>query len=266
LIDLATDLYRKQPLLTTTALIHIALAILMIVGLAIDNRTILGLSPWIKPLKFAVSIAVYLVTTAIFLSYFPLQERLLSWASTVIASTMLLEIFLISLQSLRGTTSHFNVTNSFNAGVFTLMGIAVAVNTLAVALILLRFFFNPPALSIGYLWGIRLGLIAFIIGSIQGFLIASRMAHSVGGADGGPGLPFLNWSTRHGDLRIAHFVGLHGLQIIPFVGYIASGRNDIDRDASLSMLCVTCTAGLLMGVMLAALMQALAGKPLIEIK
>ena len=36
-------------------------------------------------------------------------------------------------------------------------------------------------------------------------------------------MPLTNWSSAHGDLRAAHFFGLHGLQILPLVAW-ASGR------------------------------------------
>ncbi len=265
MMEFISEVYRRQPVLAVAGIIHVSLALIMLLGLAIDSRSILGLNPWVKPLKFAVSLAVYLFTIALFMSYFPSGSRLLSLASVTIVVTIILETALISMQALRGTTSHFNISTPFDTAVFALMGIAIVVNTVALVGILWQFFTHPPNIAPAYLWGIRLGLIVFILAGLQGFMMASRGAHTVGAPDGGPGLPFVNWSTRFGDLRVAHFVGLHALQIIPFAGYLFSGGNNLENSSSLSIIAVFGVTGLIGGIMAWALAQALGGKPLIHI-
>ena len=46
----------------------------------------------------------------------------------------------------------------------------------------------------------------------------------MGAPDGGRGLPITGWSADHGDLRIAHFIGMHGLQVIPLLAWWMAWR------------------------------------------
>ena len=82
--------------------------------------------------------------------------------------------------------------------------------------------------------------------------MVSRLGHTVGGPDGGPGLPVLNWSTRHGDLRVAHFVGMHALQVLPLLAWY--GRLSV-RGTGLGALLYGALA-------VAVLVLALHGRPL----
>ena len=97
-----------------------------------------------------------------------------------------------------------------------------------------------------------MGLLFFIFFSLEGGLMLSLMSHTVGGKDGGTGLPLVNWSTKYGDLRIAHFLGLHSLQLLPLAGYhIARSKKQIILISVVYFL-----------VVMALLVQALKGIPL----
>jgi hypothetical protein len=73
-----------------------------------------------------------------------------------------------------------------------------------------------------YLLGIRFGLVYFTLFSFFGAYISQQAGHTVGAVDGTEGIVFLNWSKLFGDLRIAHFFGIHALQIIPLFAYLTT--------------------------------------------
>ncbi len=226
-------LWRVNAPLTLTASLMVVVLAALLVGLAVDPRQVLGAPLWLKPAKFAASIAVYSASLAWLFSYLPAFGRTRRVVGWITAVALLIEMVIITLQAARGTTSHFNVSTPLDGALFTVMGAAIVAQTLssiAVVVALFRQRFEDRALG----WSLRLGLALTIAGaSIGGAmtrptddqlveLAAGRGtiagAHTVGARDGGPGLPGTGWSREHGDLRVAHFLGLHALQVLPLFG------------------------------------------------
>jgi len=213
------DAWRRNPLLTGGAAGSFLLFLILAPAVLLDSTTILGINRWIKPMKFAISIAIFLATMAWLLGYLRGSERPVRRISWIMFATMAGELVLITMQSARGVRSHFNFDSPFDGLVFSLMGMLITINTVAAGWALYLFLRRPSDLAGASPAGVRLGLIIFIVASLQGFLMAGRLGHSVGIHDGSPGLPFVNWSTGGGDLRVAHFFGMHALQVLPLLGF-----------------------------------------------
>lgn len=254
------ELRHRDPLLFWTgALLLLALVVVTLISIG-DTRQILGLNPWIKPMKFMTSITIFLWTVAWFMpetAGTPFARAVVRWT---IAVAMVIEIVLITMQSARGATSHFNVASPFDAAVFGVMGTAILFNTAAMALFFAIIRRDTPPRRAGYIWGIRLGAAMFLLASFQGVLIITNNGHTVGAPDGGAGLPFVNWSTQYGDLRVAHFAGMHAMQSLPLLGFaldrmgLAAARNVV---VAAGILWLAVTGGLLL--------MALQGRPLLSL-
>lgn len=250
-------LWQTSPELITTAVLMLIVLAGAIVGLAVDPTVITGAPAWLKPAKFAASIAIYTVTLAWFFTFLPDRPRMrrrIGWAT---ALTMVIEMAIIGTQAWRGTTSHFNLATPLDATLFRIMGLAIVSQTLitiGVATALWRQRFDDAALG----WALRLGMCLTIAGALTGGLMARPSAaqlavarggapmtmagaHTIGAADGGPGLPGTGWSTEHGDLRVAHFFGLHAMQTLPFVALILARRR-LDSKVRVRLVLIAATS------------------------
>jgi hypothetical protein len=226
----------NRPLTVTVVLMLLTVAGTL-VGLVVDPRVITGAPAWLKPTKFAISISVYAATFVWLLTFVQGHRRVVKFVAWVTTAGLLVEMALIATQVVRGTTSHFNVSTPINGAIYYIMGMTVVcvwTANLILGIVLMRQRFPDPAFA----WALRLGALISFVGMSVAFLMtagptsAERAAakagngmpivgaHSVGVADGGPGIPILGWSTVGGDLRIPHFVGLHALQLLPLFGWL----------------------------------------------
>lgn len=265
-----------RPLMIFVGLMTVLIAAAA-VGVLMDERVLGGSPVWLKPFKFAVSFVIYGATMAWIISRMPDRRRWAWILGTIIVVASVIEMVIIVGQAARGTHSHFNVSTALNAALWSTMGIAIAVLWLATLVIAAfaarrRFGDRPFTLAI------RFGLLVALIGMGLGFLMtvptadqlqavesgatALAGAHSVGVADGGPGLPVTAWSTTGGDLRVPHFVGMHALQALPLLGWLlALPRLGLDERTRSRL--VTTGAAAYLGLVGLLLWQALRGQPLI---
>ena|SRR5688572_4374197 len=254
------ELRHRDPLLFWAgAAMLLALVVVTLISIS-DTRQILGLNPWIKPMKFMTSITIFLWTVAWFMPETENKPRARAIVRWTIATAMIVEIVCITMQSARGTTSHFNSRSAFDDAIFSIMGLGVVFNTTAMMLFLWIIRRDTPVSRSGYIWGIRIGVAMFLLASFEGVLIVMNNAHTVGAPDGGAGLPFVNWSTRYGDLRVAHFAGMHAMQGLPLLGFL------LDRARLTAARTVVIAVGILwLAVTGGLLVLALQGRPLVAL-
>ncbi|MEV4386317.1 hypothetical protein AB0J68_11515 [Micromonospora sp. NPDC049580] len=261
----------NRPLLILVCAMAV-LAVIATVGILVDPRVLTGAPIWLKPFKFAVSFVLYGATLAWMLSLLPRRSRIAERAVIVIVTVAVFENAWIVGQVIRGQTSHFNDTTALNTALFATMGAAIMVLFLAhlvigIVVLIRRIPDRVAATAVG--WGLGLSLLGMLAAvpmvlpmqdpGIEGI----SGAHSVGVADGGPGLPVVGWSTTGGDLRIGHFVGLHALQALPILTILLTRfATRLDARTRVRLLVV---AGGAYGVLTMLLTwQALRGQPLLR--
>jgi hypothetical protein len=243
------ELKARNGLLFHFGMANLGLALLFALLSRGDWPEVAGANAWYKPMKFALSIGLYALTMGWLLHELPAGRgtEAVGWLTV---AALGFEIAYIGLQAWRGQASHFNVSTPMYAGLYQLMALAATSVSVATLYVALRFFQEDfPALPMHYVWAIRLGLLLFVVFSLEGFVMGARLSHTIGGPDGGPGLPFLGWSRRFGDPRVAHFVGMHALQALPLLSWylLKSVRGTLAASALYGLLAVYVLAQALQG-------------------
>ena len=268
-----THLHRPLAVLATLTGV---LAVVLLPAMALDDRQLLGVSVWLKPWKFAVSIALYSLTVAWMVTLVRRGARLARAAATGAAVALGVEIAVITIQAARGVPSHFNTRTSLDSMLFSVMGasiILVWVATLLLALLLVGQRTDDQVLAAGLRWGLGVSLLGMIlavlmINPVNQWLLRLGQypqavldgGHTVGAPDGGPGLPVTNWSLQAGDLRAPHFVGIHALQLLPLLAWLL-GRRARWRGSGRQVGLVHVAGVAYLGLVVLLGWQALRGEP-----
>lgn len=209
-------LFLRNRLLGWTGTLFFVWSMVLLLLLPGFEKEVLGINAMVKPLKFALSLCLFSWTMAWYSPLFkdPVYVRRMS---ILVAITSVFEQSVIHWQASRGRMSHFNQQTPLDGILFALMGIMIVWMTVAIAMGAFKLRQQSDALSRPYKRAVYNGIWIFVVAAMVGGVMSALNTHVVGAAMGGKGLPFLNWSFEGGDLRIAHFVGMHALQLLPWL-------------------------------------------------
>lgn len=222
LFDLSRLKHTKS--LLWLAVISVIGALALVPFWILDTRELLGVSVWEKPIKFFISAAIFSFTYSWLSSFITKGARWVKLAGLFIAVSLAVELVLISAMAILGTTSHFNVSSPTATVIWSLMATFISIVLFSTIFISLMILFQKQQ-EFNLKLALALGSINTAVGMGLAYLMtwpsAAQLAnyqgiagaHAVGVSDGGPGLPFLGWSTVGGDLRVGHFFGLHSIQV-----------------------------------------------------
>ena len=206
------------------AVICVVVAVALIPLWILDSRELLGVSVWEKPIKFYISVAIFSFTYSWLSSFLTRGGRWVKLTGLVIAVSLAVENILILAVASNGETSHFNVSTPTAIAIWSIMATFISIVLFSTIFISLMILFQKQQ-EFNLKLALALGSINTAVGMGLAYLMtwptATQLAnyqgiagaHAVGVSDGGPGLPFLGWSTVAGDLRVGHFFGLHSIQV-----------------------------------------------------
>lgn len=254
------------PFQTLTVVAVVLTAVSLLWGF-VDTRTVAGAFVWMKPLKFALSFAVLFATIALVEGRLSARARdgwTLRITAWVIAAAFLAEMAYMMYQGARAEASHFNMSTPFNEFMYTVVMAAGAV-ALVIGIGVVGWVARRDMdanLSTGLREAIWLGfLLSFVLTMIVATYLSVQSGHHVGlHPDGAPTLPLVGWSGVTGDLRPAHFLSLHAMQVLPLFALWLDRRGAVAPIRSIRFAAAGYTV-----LTLAVFGQALLGMPLIPL-
>ena len=214
---LASELIARERRLTLYALVLLALVVPMALLAGVDDRLVRNANVWIKPIKFALSIALLALTTAWFIGHLQPERRsgrAIDRIVWLLIGSGTFEFGYITLQAALGQGSHYNVGDLLHNVMYTLMGVGALALTATQPMLAWQLRRHEDRSRPELLRrAVRLGLwLTFVFGAGIGLLLSNVQPPDAGAVRT---LPILGWSLAGGDLRPAHFIGIHAEQLLP---------------------------------------------------
>ena len=249
-----------------------------ILGLIIDDRILQYVPIWLKPFKFSVSSVIFIGSILYFLKYIS-NQKFIYLTNKIVSYGLMIELLIIFFQAYRGKMSHFNNQTFEDFILFQIMAITIVCVWLGFGVYAWKLFKSTEYGNDLVFKGIQVGAIITFLTMPFAFtmpqpsktqlqeIIKNKSqiglvvgSHTVDEKDPSQTYPLTGWAKTGGDLRIAHFLGLHALQILPILAFLLNG---INFTISNKKRILSTTGFFYLLLVVVVLVQALKGIPII---
>lgn len=247
----------------------------LLIAASIDERMVMDRNIWLKPIKFDLAIAIYLISLSLCAHLLPPTWRdspRFNRYVAVVCFTVIIEMAWLIYAAAIGEVAHFNQTHPVLAPVYFVMGVLAIMLTSLSAVIgvgVLKHHDHSINPLIRYALGYSLLATAVLTVITASYLSAAPaqmhavLPDGVSVVDRDGALPLLGWLRNAGDLRVAHFFAMHAFHFVPCVAAIGvlmlpkplTRQKPFARTAAIG-LCAAYTAFVVF-----VFVQALVGKP-----
>ena len=250
-----------------------------IYGLIIDDRILQYVPIWLKPFKFSVSSVIFIGSILYFLKYIS-NQKFIYLTNKIVSYGLMIELLIIFFQAYRGKMSHFNNQTFEDFILFQIMAITIVCVWLGFGVYAWKLFKSTEYGNDLVFKGIQVGAIITFLTMPFAFtmpqpsntqlqeIIKNKSqiglvvgSHTVDEKDPSQTYPLTGWAKTGGDLRIAHFLGLHALQILPILAFLLTGMT---FTISNKKRILSTTGFLYLLLVVVVLVQALKGIPIIQ--
>jgi hypothetical protein len=223
---------RRNPLLFYLAVVQTVLFLMFLATFWVcGSPPIAEICYWLKPFKFSLSFAIYVLTLGWLMEYLrsDIGEKKLRLVSIGIALMTIMDTVAMFLQSMQHSELYTylqlseKTTEFISEALRLISDTGIVVNSAIACCIAICFFRKNSLQPRTYLWGIRIGFAVFISSCLLGMFLLAYY-------DKMPpdhehfGLPFTQLHSIRYNLISLHFFGIHAIQLFPLIGYYFKER------------------------------------------
>ena len=210
--------YQRLAYVVGAGLILVGLAHAAIWALAGGSAS--GALSWRKPTTFGISFGLTTVTLAWVGTRLPVRPAIGWTAAGLLCAATTYEVAWVSVQHARGVPAHFNDTTPLDERLFIAGAVMVAVAIGVIAAMTLAAFVRisaPPPMALA----IRAGLVGLLAAQVTGVWM---LGHGLAllDADADPVLQSMSTFGAAGQMKFAHAVPMHAIQVLAVLAWLLS--------------------------------------------